>query len=492
MERGIEISSWNFLQMQNNSFDELPANAIVSTAASSHNLIFSNNEIETMHPKSLSFIGDAANAHIEYENNYFGQNCHCNINHWLAQALNVKDAKNFETHSYCTVNRFFAVCYNAPDLNMPVRKFLTKVCNKPVEIECERLKTKSFEMGGGGEKNPRFPHKYKYELSERNKKVIGIVIVSCLGCVAVVALFSFFKWWKRHTGGWASIKAIFISFKTMCLSVCRRICACRRNEGIDNARPIIELNVNEYSERRRLNETRANDAMHESNFQNSFTVLNEDRFTQTLPEELTKELLDQLNERLDNPENYLEAREMIEHLYEIIKRADEAPPTVLDTINHEENIYNVPFQNTTRPIRSNITEMTSIGTSVPSLNKLTPLSPSYRRTLLSGHYYEPRDLAVHLYAEIANSDRPKTLTIPDVLLEQAHSTSTFFSSMISPYSSDSVPSMETESPLLTTDIPLNSISTSSSSKMMNRPLPEKPQGQFSRADQGEGPSLSLG
>lgn len=45
----------------------------------------------------------------------------------------------------------------------------------------------------------------------------------------------------------------------------------------------------------------------------------EDKWTQTLPEELTQELIESLRERLEDPENFSDAVNMIEQLYSLIK-----------------------------------------------------------------------------------------------------------------------------------------------------------------------------
>lgn len=499
-EKGFELASWNNLQIENNSFDELPPNAIAAPAASIHKLIFNNNEIETMQPESLSFIGKAATRELEYSNNYYGTTCNCNISQWLAQALDVKESENYEAHSYCTVNEVLARCFNVHDQNMLVKKFLKEVCTKSSSIRCEQIKSK---VGNEIEiKNPRFPHKHKHEeLSARNKKVIAIVIVSCLGCVLVAILFSLYKWWRRDTEGCASIKVMFISMNTACTSVCRRLCSCGPNVGIDNARSISQLSVHDYSERHRLNESRAQDSVQESSFQDQLIVPTTEKFTQTLPEELTKELLEHLKERLDNPENYVEAREMIEHLYELTKRSDEDPTLVFSTTlsDGEENIYDLPYENTERRVGPNNKQVVSVGTRTPSLDKLMPLSPYQRQTALVHEYFEPRDLAVHLYAEIANNDKEKRTmlgVIPDIITDQPAPRGPYLQSILSPYSSSSsTPSKSSSSSSATspeTVISKRSNPLNSSLKMRNRPLPEKPQGEFSRADTGEGTSLKLG
>ncbi|KOB66879.1 Uncharacterized protein OBRU01_20628 [Operophtera brumata] len=481
MEKGFELTSWNKLQMERNSFDELPPNAIAAPGASIHELVFNDNEIETMHPGSLAFIGKAAaNRKIQYSNNYYGQLCYCNVSQWLAKALGEESGEPYEAESYCTVNEFFARCFNVPEQNMLFKKFIDQVCSESPEIKCEQFKAKT-EAGTIEIKNPRFPHKNftSNALSDRDKKVIGIVIVSCLACVIVALLISLIRWMRRR-GYCVNIKNFLISSNS-CGSLCGRLCGCGTNMGHDNARSISQMSVNEYSERHRLNESRPQDLIQESSFQQEqTTVPTTDKFTQTLPEELTKELLDNLKEKLDNPENYVEAREAIEHLYELTKMTEEAPQIVAVTPTDVENIYELPFQATTARVGRNNKKMVSVGTKTPSLEQLLPLSPYYRQTALAHEYFEPQDLAVHLYAEIANSYREnRTLlgAIPDVIAEQAVPRGPYLRAVlqnsVTPFNSPakSIASVMS-SPLSTSTLKSNS--SNSSAKMMNRPLPEKP------------------
>ncbi|XP_069365153.1 uncharacterized protein [Maniola hyperantus] len=502
-ERGFELSSWNKLQMERNSFDELAPNAIVAPGGSIHELLFVDNEIEKINPGSVGFIGQAysTNAYnVIYKSNYFGQPCHCNLTSWLAKGLNTSSAEIFENESYCTVDEFFARCFNVPEQNMIFKKFYNNVCKDNLSIQCETYKSKG--LGATTEiKNPRFPHKKEDDegISDRDKKVIGIVIVAVLGCVIIVMFISFIRW-MRHRGYCVNIKN-FISSHSSCGTICDRLCISRANNGLDNARSISQLSVNEYSERHRLNEPRVQDIIQETAIPNAYNediVAMENKTTQTLPEELTKELLENLKEKLEDPENYVEAREMIEHLYELIKveeNCNNNSPTLLCV---EENIYELPFQNTTPRIGKNKKKMISVGTRTPSLDKLMPLSPYNRQTALAHEYFEPKDFAVHLYAEIANCDKEKRTflgAIPDVVAEQAIPRGPYLRAVrekinSSASSSPSFKSLNSSiaSPQHISTINSNkSTASNNSGKMMNRPLPEKP-----AIDPGEGTSFRHG
>ncbi|XP_013147263.1 PREDICTED: uncharacterized protein LOC106110097 [Papilio polytes] len=497
-EKGFVLTSCNKFYITGNSFDNLPPFSIIAPGSTPHELQFSHNEIETLHENSLVFIGNAYTMRaplVFYGYNYYGHPCHCNFSDFLGKALGYKSGEPFENDSYCTVDEVFARCFNVPEQNMQFTKFKEKVCTDQDNIECEAYRSK--KQGQAVEiKNPRFPHKHIEDegLSDRDKKVIGIVIVTILGCVIIVMIISLIRCMKRR-GYCLSIKNI-LSSNSPCGSFCERVCGV--NNGLDNARSISQLSIHEYSERRRLNEPR--EMVQETALPFTEQVLPmDDKMTQTLPEELTKELLENLKEKLEDPENYVEAREMIEHLYELIKVEESCNTNSPTIVNVEENIYELPFQNTTPRIGKNKKPMISVGTRTPSLDKLLPLSPYNRQTALAHEYFEPKDFAVHLYAEIANcgKERKNFLgVLPDVLAEQPVPRGPYLRAVrdkmnSSSSSSPSVKSISTviQSPQHNSTIKSNkSTASNNSGKMMNRPLPEKPVFQ----DPGEGTSLKLG
>lgn len=503
-ERGFELSSWNKFHMIGNSFDELGPSAIFGPSGSIHEVIFRDNEIEMMNSGSLEFIGKSYTKYgmyIDYKNNFYGQPCYCNMTSWFASGLGADSGEPFINESYCTVDEFFARCFNEFDQNMPFSKFFEHVCNDKTSIECESYKNQG-EGTATEIKNPRFPHKKEEDdeggLSDRNKKVIGIVIVTIIGCILIALFISFIKW-MRHRGHCLNLKDYFRNSHSSC-GFCDRLCVCG-NSGLDNAASISQLSVNEYSERHRLNEHRVQDNMIQETtipvIQNTEEIVpSEDKTTQTLPEELTKELLENLKEKLEDPENYVEAREMIEHLYELIKVEESCNTNSPVATKLEENIYELPFQNTTPRVGKNKKQMISVGTRAPSLDKLTPLSPYNRHPPLSHEYFEPKDFAVHLYAEIVNNDKEKKSllgSMPDVIAEQAIPRGPYLRAVREKMSS-SVPTSPQKhtiiGPQQTATMKSNkSTNSNNSAKMINRPLPEKPAATF---DPGEGTSFRTG
>lgn len=500
-QRGLELRSWNRLQMTHNFFDHLDPYAFVAPTASVLELIFTDNAVDKANANSLQFISEAyslSSHNVNYGENYFGETCHCNISSWLENIIGV-DGDAFVNHTYCTITSSTLVfCFNAPEQNMIMKKFVDNICVEGNEINCEPFKTNTTNI-----KNPIFPHKSTEEedmLTHRNNKVIGIVIVTVFGSILIALLITLFKWMKRK-GYCFKIKDFVISSNGTCSSFCDRLCG--SNNGLDNTRSISQLSVHEYSERHRLNEPQAQELIQETtipdtNESNEENVPLEDKTTQTLPEELTKELLESLREKLDDPENYVEAREMIEHLYELIKVEENSNNSPSPNLRKEENIYELPFQNTAPRVGKNKQKMISVGTRAPSLDKLLPLSPYNRQTALAHEYFEPKDFAVHLYAEIANSDKDKKplTTMPDVVGEQHIPRGPYLRAVrekVGSNTNNSIPLSPLKSPIKNSKEPQNmstiksnkSTTSNSSAKMLNRPLPEKP----TTFDPGEGTSL---
>ncbi|VVC90676.1 unnamed protein product [Leptidea sinapis] len=515
-ERGFELSSWNQLHMIGNSFDELSPYAISGPSGSVHEVIFQENEIEDLKEGGLDILGKAYIKYgslIIYKKNFYGQPCYCNMSRYIENGLSINDSEPFENETYCTINLFFARCFNIYDQNMSFGKFSHNVCSKSNVVEC-----KSFRSVAGSAdpeiKNPRFPHKKDdYDepgLSVRNKKVIAIVIITVFGCILIAMLISLIKL-LRQTGCCLNFKEIF---RAPC-GICRRLCVCN-DGGIDNAVSISQLSVHEYSERHRLNEPRIQEVAQEvtqeatqeatqqatqetalnSPIKTQEIVLYDNKTIQTMPEELTKELLDNLKERLDDPENYVEAREMIEHLYELIKVEENSIASGPKIVKIEENIYELPFQDSSPRMGRNNKLMISVGTRTPSLDKLTPLSPYNRHPALLHEYFDPKDIAVHLYAEIVNNDKDKKAVLssmPDVIAEQAIPRGPYLRAVHEKMSSSAPvsPQKFLNNPLKTSTIKSNkSTSSNSSGKMINRPLPERPVAVS--IDPGEGTSFRSG
>ncbi|GBP00162.1 hypothetical protein EVAR_71070_1, partial [Eumeta japonica] len=184
--RGFVLTSWNRIAMKNNTFLKMEPHAFVSNPGHVHDFSFVNNIIDASDNGAFGLIGQAhsrAPNDVDYRNNYFNKECNCLIEDWLSSELGIteKAFDQFALNSYCTIEEIaIARCFNVPDKNLEISKFLAKVCNDNDNIKCEPFKTKLEDGSLPNFENPFF-HDEEQDtnvLSDRNKKIIGIVIVT--------------------------------------------------------------------------------------------------------------------------------------------------------------------------------------------------------------------------------------------------------------------------------------------------------------------------
>jgi hypothetical protein len=229
----------------------------------------------------------------------------------------------------------------------------------------------------------------------------------------------------------------------------------------DKCQSKTKMFTNDYSELNKNLKIEMSDITLDSQIHGEHIYVN--KATQTLPEELTQELLQNLRFKLEDPNEYCLARDMIEHLYDLIKIEESCNNNVYSTRpdNHymasviadpTDNIYdeieirpnradtstssskhpkyrsqfdfgqsrsNVlsTFQrNMSSPDRTlspsiikNKKKFVSVGTRVPSPDKLLPYDfPNIRTVTLLDEYQMPRDnKSSYIYSELISSSPGK-------------------------------------------------------------------------------------
>lgn len=189
--------------------------------------------------------------------------------------------------------------------------------------------------------------------------------------------------------------------------------------------------------------------------------------TQTLPEELTQELLQNLRVKLEDPNEYCLARDMIEHLYDLIKIEESCNKNIYSTGAEQHYMSNVIGDKSDniydeieiRPSRANTStssskyqkslsddgpsrskvlstfqlnhldktlnsqrmktgkKFVSVGTRVPSPDKLLPYDfPNMRTVSLVDEYQMPHDHRnSYIYSELTSAPNPDTTQPRDQL-----------------------------------------------------------------------------
>ncbi|XP_071446910.1 uncharacterized protein [Hetaerina americana] len=202
---------------------------------------------------------------------------------------------------------------------------------------------------------------------ERDKKILNTIFVAVVICICIIVTVTWIgrsNWWKRMRerrqmtvverdeapGCWTwMVLARLSSGLVMSRRVNGAVIGGKGRvdgdeDGISGADSITRLSVDGYNEMREREDAEKGTAGKrslprmilgeaegsgllgaegDSEEGEEDDVEREDKATQTMPEELTQELLMALREKLDDPENYSEARDMIEHLYDMIKVEEE-------------------------------------------------------------------------------------------------------------------------------------------------------------------------
>ncbi|KAK2579869.1 hypothetical protein KPH14_007552 [Odynerus spinipes] len=456
--RSIVLHQWNHIAIENNLFVDLEEDAIVAemdakptkSAPTKFEFSFTGNHIQQAQPGSLKFTAISQRVNTaRVGNNYFKEKCNCNLENWVRELTGRNSSVSWMMDSsYCLVDQFFEKCFNLPEGYLDMRNFTKLICTEgDRHVNCEKPAVKPEPSVSppsvGPHVYPRHKGYFDVEMSdseqlEREKRIIVVICVVAVFTVLVVILASGILYMRRRgvcpklTSGPLMNLASWLS----------------PNSGMTaatSARSISRLSVHEYAglqpETRILEvETQPDITEEDADETVGLYGYTEDKATQTLPEELTEEYLRDLRERLNDPDNYSQARDMIEHLYDLIK-VEESCNNNNDRQttgggggngngggggggggggagSGEENAYDVIRPKTRKP-RGPAKPSVSVGTRVPSLEKLLPGGLKTRPPITE--YTEPRDQRTsdqnHLYAELPGDETvPSTSRLSQPIL----------------------------------------------------------------------------
>lgn len=422
--RGLDLQQWDQMRIESNFFYRMDPDAFVSPDRVNENAEFKfvDNSMMNVTSGSLRFIGEtqALLPTVVYANNHFHQECMCDMGNWLRAVFGDKltSVELIMDNSFCsTKNPDIAHCLDRVSVgNMQMMNYTIALCD-PKRIKCKPSITKNVSVVTNEIQNTKFQNR-RNQLNDDEENVwdtrylIIIISIAAIAILFIILLTTFLC--ARRKGYCGDVKNAIISSNNCCVSSFDRFF--NVHYGLDTARSISRLSINEYTESHRL--TRPINIENgpidtENPIDDPVTVV--DKATQTLPEELTKELLESLREKLDDPDNYSEAREMIEHLYDLIKveeccNTNNTPSQggVEEFRDDRDDLYDVISVPARRQGKNKAT-MVSVGTRTPSLERLIPFSPYVRQTALCHEYFEPRDRAMHLYAELPGDALPDLL-----------------------------------------------------------------------------------
>lgn len=486
---GIHLSQWNTLLIERNIFEDM-SNISTEPDKNVTNFRFTDNYMENSNIGTLQFVDSIfklnSNSHkSNYSYNYFNQLCSCEISDWLKSMFIVQSENEpalftemFVKNSFCAVH---SKCNNVIiQGHMQIPRYIDIYCDENKNTSCYDARRSVIRKISNYNFHYNFPplledNPFQKEMTNRLFLWLLLLIALLLLIITTIILI-----------------CVKSRQKSQCTNVKNEITSCFTrfdrmfgNIGIDSA-SISRVSINDYNENHMLQETTLNEdnrTLRNEDFLEEL-IDTADKATQTLPEELTKELLESLREKLDDPENYSEARETIEHLYDLIKveeycNMNNNNPTRQRFNNDRslENLYDVIQQPLIHQGR-NRKNMVSVGTKVPSLEKLTQSSPYSK---LCQEYFEPRDRTVHLYSELTpnknisnEKNKSDAMNFLRVIENNIDSPNAKQNNHFPPVATAGPSGINIKNATQRSNKSNKSGTSEGSSNMANRPLPEKP------------------
>lgn len=432
----IVLHQWNHIAIDHNLFVDLESEAIKAevsaTSGPNFEFSFTGNHIQKAQADALKFVSISQSVNeARVGNNYFKEKCNCNLEDWVRQVTGHEKSVFWMImdSSYCEVDKILDRCLNLSTSYMTMRNFTELMCtqrNHVVNCEKEASKPKPSinPPSVGPHVYPRQKGFFDMEMSEleqmeREKRIIVIVCVVAV-LIVVVAILASGILYVRRRGVCPKLTSSPLTNLTNWFSSSNGMTAAT------SARSISRLSVHEYvglqPETRIIEmEPQASVQEYDDDENGDLYPYAENKATQTLPEELTEEYLRDLRLRLNDPDNYSQARDMIEHLYDLIK-VEESCNNNNDqqsAADQEENAYDVIRPRIKRS-RGTLRPSVNIGTKAPSLEKLLPSGIRIRPPITE--YAQPRDQRTsdqnHLYAELPGDETvPSTSRLSQPILE---------------------------------------------------------------------------
>ncbi|KAI5730451.1 hypothetical protein M8J76_013782 [Diaphorina citri] len=465
-QNGIIINGWNYIVMENNTFKTLQTNAIsIYCTHLSKDMLFEfvGNALGEIKSNSLNFDFNLEEINtkdnntkglkrtVRIDENYFVKTCDCDFFNFLKNAVNSDIVQLLYETSFCNINHALSQCFNKPEGLLNIKNFTDTICvqhvicNTKTNIETTKTRmfpglTSTFDLVFDGNENEDLLVRYACAALV----ILMLVILLCIACLYI-----------RQNRVLSKVKSnVFMNIYSKMFT---------RNSS-DKCQSKTKMFTNDYSELNKNLKIEMSDITLDSQIHGEHIYVN--KATQTLPEELTQELLQNLRFKLEDPNEYCLARDMIEHLYDLIKIEESCNNNVYSTRpdNHymasviadpTDNIYdeieirpnradtstssskhpkyrsqfdvgqsrsNVlsTFQrNMSSPDRTlspsiikNKKKFVSVGTRVPSPDKLLPYDfpPNIRTVTLLDEYQMPRDnKSSYIYSELIPSspDKPQ-------------------------------------------------------------------------------------
>lgn len=454
---GFSFRETSKLKVENNTFNILEDSAFNLPESEFDNINFnftfhSNTLGREIGKGALDFTRKQCRTEVYSNSFYYLCNCKELTKTWLKEKINGSEMyiDLFYVTSLCQINHDLSSCFNIPHKLFNMDNFTVIACDSDGKYNCSPVVVQNDAA------IPSLPGMtsdiiYKNSI-DRERKVLASIFIFAISGVVLMLFFSAFMWLRRN-GYCTKARLLLLPSADSMWNIITHMFVGPTTTTSSAA--VNRASTHEYAELHQIQKQQEEIGDDEISI--------EDKATQTLPEELTQELLQALREKLDDPENYTEARDMIEHLYDLIKVEESCNQNSeftslqledLDNVKEGENVYDViqPKIKAKNRVNKEKKSLVSVGTRAPSPDKLLPLSLSRLKPAVVCDYAEPRDQRTHVYQELSGFN-PSVSILCDYMEPP-----------------DTKPHVYHEL----------------SSAMINRPLPSKPD--LRLGDPGEGPS----
>lgn len=339
LRRGaIVLHQWNRISIDNNLFDYLENDSIVAGMDNSTSTVpnyefsFTGNRINKAQPGSLKFaaVSQQVNS-ARVGNNYFDKKCNCKLESWVQEVTDKNTSTSWMMDSsYCIVDDVLVKCFNVPKGYINMRNFSKIICSENHHIVCEKPSANPLPSPSppsvGPHVYPRQKGYFNLDMSdpdqlERERRIIIIISAVAMLIVGVMCLVTGTVYMRRRGICPKFSSSRFVNFVSSWFPTS----SSGGMTAATSARSISRLSVHEYAGLRpetrilQMEDTQLEQSEDLQEAAEGLYAYAENKATQTLPEELTEEYLTELKDKLNDPDHYSQAREMIEHLYDLIK-----------------------------------------------------------------------------------------------------------------------------------------------------------------------------
>jgi len=343
--RGFVLHNLHSVRVDGNTFGRLDADAFFESTAAARQTwsVFRMRDNVFLRPPSAADGGawstpavrlQTAAIETDVADNRFAGRCGCgpwrfvavaddNGTATTAAADDDDDGNGFAELNYCTADDAAAGCANlTADREFRIDEFSVAAgCVDAGAFDrCVKDRTAAANVaasgGGGGGGGFRLLGGAFTPATERGVITTVVLLVLCgFGAVCAVSAVT-----------WLNARGYFIKLRSLLTSNGGGGGGGRGTDGgmacrTMSAHSLSPMSVHEYAELQRYKLGGSGDVGDDGGGGEVGVrvIVYQDKGAQTVPEELTHEMLQTLRDKLDDPEDYAEARGMIEHLYDLIR-----------------------------------------------------------------------------------------------------------------------------------------------------------------------------